>query len=152
LMGLAGNVPPELIKEVQTSAGNDEMGQALGKLLTGLKQVFASFGATSSEFDVLTGVRMSSPEQAASISDLLLGLRQQAVAGVNVQELRELINSVQITAQGDEVQIKANLPNSEVQQFVAMTMKKEGPKGRVEPEASPVVATTGPSAVDTSAK
>jgi hypothetical protein len=152
LIGLAGNVPPELIKEVQSSAGNDQMGQALGKLLSGLKQVFASFGATPSEFDVMTGARMSSPEQAASISDLLLGIRQQAVAGVDVQEMRDLINAVQITAQGDEVQIKANISNSDVQQFVALTMKKEGPKGRVEPAASPVVATTGPAEVRTAAK
>jgi hypothetical protein len=132
LVGLAGNVPPELIKDLQSSVSNDPTEQAIGKLLTGLKQVFASFGATSADFDAITGARFDTEEQAQSITDLLLGLRQQAAASVDVQELREMISAVQVTAQGKEVQLKASLPTSDVQDFVAQMMKEEKPK--VEPQ------------------
>jgi hypothetical protein len=132
LIGLAGNVPPELIKDLQSTASSDPTEQAISKILTGLKQVFASFGATQMEFDAITGARFENEGQAQSLSDLLLGLRQQAAANVDVQEIRDLLNAVQVTAQGDEVQIKANLPNSDVQDFVASMMKEEGPK--VEPK------------------
>jgi hypothetical protein len=128
LIGLAGNVPPELIKDLQSTVSDDPTEQAISKLLTGLKQVFASFGATQTEFDATTGARFETEAQAQSISDLLLGLRQQAAANVDVQELRDLISAVQVTAQGDQVQIKASLPNSDVQDFVASMMREEGPK------------------------
>lgn len=139
LIGLAGNVPPELIKDLQSTMSDDPTEQAIGKLLTGLKQVFASFGATQTEFDATTGARFETEAEAQSISDLLLGLRQQAAANVDVQELRELISAVQITAQGDQVQIKASLPNSDVQNFIASTMREE--KSTVEPKKpEPVTA------------
>jgi hypothetical protein len=139
LIGLAGNVPPELIKDLQSTVSNDPTEQAISKLLTGLKQVFASFGATQTEFDATTGARFETEAEAQSISDLLLGLRQQAAANVDVQELRELISAVQVTAQGDQVQIKASVPTSDVQNFVAMTMRDEKPT--VEPKKpEPVTA------------
>ena len=150
LIGLAGNVPPELIKDLQSTVSNDPTEQAMSKLLTGLKQVFASFGATQTEFDATTGARFETEAEAQSISDLLLGLRQQAAANVDVQELRELIGAVQITAQGDQVQIKANLPNSDVQDFVASMMRKEGPSTEPKkPETPTAVKTVSKTATTT---
>jgi hypothetical protein len=150
LIGLAGNVPPELIKDLQSSVSSDPTEQAISKLLTGLKQVFASFGATRTEFDAITGARFETEAEAQSISDLLLGLRQQAAANVDVQELRDLISAVQITAQGDQVQIKANLPNSDVQDFVATTMRNEGPKTEPKrPELPTAVKTASKTATTT---
>jgi len=143
VIGLAGNVPPELIKDLQSSVSNDPTAQAISKLLTGLKQVFASLGATSNEFDAITGARFENEGQAQSISDLLLGLRQQAVANVDEQEMRDLLNAVQITAQGDQVQLKANIPTSDVQNFVAMTMREEKPAVEPKkPETATAVKTT----------
>lgn len=153
LIGMAGNVPPELIKDLQTSAPQgDQTAQAVGKLLTGLKQVFLTFGATSAEFDMTTGARFESEGQAQSISDLLLGLRQQAVANIDEKEIRDLINAVQVSAQGDELQIKASVPTPEVQNFVASMFKEEKPK--VEPnKPEPVTAVaTPPKATATTTK
>jgi hypothetical protein len=124
--GMAGNVPASLIQDLHESAPpNDEMAQVINKVIAGLKQIFGSIGATPTDFNVTTGVRLSSSEQAASLSDTLLGLRQQALAEIKEQETRDLINSLQITAQGDELQIRADIKNEVVQGLVASMIKDE---------------------------
>jgi hypothetical protein len=130
--GVAGNVPASLIQDLHESAPpNDEMAQVINKVIEGLKQFFGSIGATPTNFNVVTGVRLSSSEQAASLSDTLLGLRQQAIAEINDKETRDLINSLQITAQGDELQIRADIKNEVVQSLVVSIIKDE-------PEVIPV--------------
>jgi hypothetical protein len=108
------------------------MAQVINKAIEGLKQIFGSIGATPTAFNVITGVRLSSSEQAASLSDTLLGLRQQAIAEIQEQETRDLINSLQITAQGDELQIRADIKNEVVQGLVASIIKDE-PKVKLLP-------------------
>lgn len=129
IIGLAGNVPASLIADIKASASsNDQMEQAISKAITGLKQLFVSIGATPDQFNMITGARLETPEQAASLSDLLMGLRQQAISGVDEQEMRSLIESTKITAEGDEVQIRADIKNEVVQEFVASMVKEEKPQ------------------------
>jgi hypothetical protein len=124
--GMAGNVPASLIQDLHESAPpSDQMAQVINKAIEGLKQIFGSIGATPTDFNVITGVRLSSPEQAASLSDMLLGLRQQALGEIKDQETRDLINSLQITAQGDELQIRADIKNEVVQGLVTSVIKDE---------------------------
>lgn len=124
--GMAGNVPASLIQDLHESAPpNDQMAQVINKAIEGLKQIFGSIGASPTDFNVITGVRLSSSEQAASLGDTLLGLRQQALAEIQDQETRDLINSLQITAQGDELQIRADIKNEVVQGIVAPMIKGE---------------------------
>jgi len=124
LIGLAGNVPPELIKDIQSSASSDPTEQAISKLIANIKQVFISFGATPADFDVTTGARLGTAEQAQSLSDMLLGLRQQFSNEVTDQQYRDLLNSIQITAESDQVQMKAAI-KTEVVQDIATSMIKE---------------------------
>jgi hypothetical protein len=136
--GAAGNVPASLIRDLHESAPpSDQMAQAINKAIEGLKQIFGSIGATPTDFNVITGVRLSSSEQAASLGDMLMGLRQQALAEIKEQETRDLINSLQITAQGDELQIRADIKN-EVVQGLATSMIKD------EPEVIPVTRVNKP--------
>ncbi|MDT4968877.1 MAG: hypothetical protein QOJ64_3614 [Acidobacteriota bacterium] len=141
VIGLAGNVPESLLEELRDSApADDQMAQALHKALMGVKQLFGSIGATPEDFNVISGVRMSSAEQAASISDLLLGVRQHVVSEIPDQTTRSLVESLQITAQGDEVQIKCDIKNQVVQEFLASAAKNEGPiakatAGKAKPRA-----------------
>jgi hypothetical protein len=128
IIGLSGNVPESLIQDLkETAPPKDETAQAINKAIEGLKQLFVSIGATPTDFNMITGARLSSPEQAASLGDMLMGLRQQVIAEVEDQEIRGLLNSVQITAQGDEVQVKASIKNEVVQEFAASMMKDEKP-------------------------
>lgn len=137
--GMAGNVPASLIQDLQESAPpEDQMAQVVNKAIAGLKQIFASISATSTDFSATVGVRLSSSEQAASLGDTLMGLRQQAISGTEEQELRSLIESTKITAQGDEVQISAAIKNEDVQEFVASIIKEEKPA----PVAKPTPAKT----------
>lgn len=124
--GIAGNVPASLIQDLRESAPpNDQMAQVINKAIEGIKQFFGSIGATPTDFNVITGVRLSSSEQAASLSDTLMGLRQQGLAEIKEQETRDLINSLQITAQGDELQIRADIKNEVVQGLVTSMIKDE---------------------------
>ncbi|MDQ3820902.1 MAG: hypothetical protein M3362_24900 [Acidobacteriota bacterium] len=127
LIGLAGNVPPELIKDIQSGASNDPKEQAISKLIANIKQLFISFGATPENFGVTTGARLGTPEQAQSLSDMLLGLRQQFSAEVTDQQFRDLLNSVQITATGDEVEMKAAIKTEVVQDLAASMIKENQP-------------------------
>jgi hypothetical protein len=124
--GVAGNVPASLIQDLRESAPpSDQMAQVINKAIEGLKQFFGSIGASTTAFNVITGVRLTSSEQAASLGDTLMGLRQQALAEIQEQETRDLINSLQITAQGDEVQIRADIKNEVVQGLVTPMIKDE---------------------------
>jgi hypothetical protein len=128
IIGMAGNVPASLIADLkETAPPNDEMDQAISKAITGLKQIFVSIGATPANFNITTGARLSTTEQAASLSNLLTELRQQAISGADVQEIRSLIESTKITTQADEVQIRADIKNEDVQEFVASMVKDEKP-------------------------
>jgi hypothetical protein len=124
--GMAGNVPASLLQDLHESAPpTDQMAQVINKAIAGLKQIFGSIGATPTDFNVITGVRLSSSEQAASLSDTLLGLRQQALAEIQDQETRDLVNSLQISAQGDELQIRADIKNEVVQSLIVPIIKDE---------------------------
>ncbi len=124
-VGLAGNVPSELIQDLKDTAPAEETAQAIVKIILNIKQIFASFGSTATDFDLTTGARMATPEQAQSVSDMLIGLRQQVGGQMDDQKLRELLNTLQITAQGEEVQLKASVKNEVVQDFVTSMVKEE---------------------------
>ncbi|HKR02115.1 MAG TPA: hypothetical protein VJT09_15660 [Pyrinomonadaceae bacterium] len=125
VIGMAGNVPPSVAEDLRQGAPSDEMAQGILKLVGMIKQIFASIGATETDFNIITGMRLGSPEQAQSISDMLLGIRQQVSAKLPGQNERDLINSLQISAQNDEVQIRADIKNEIVQDLVA-SMAKPG--------------------------
>jgi hypothetical protein len=126
-VGMAGNVPASLLEELNSKPPGDPMEQALHKALMGLKQIFGSVGATPSDFNVITGARMGSAEQAASISDMLLGLRTMAGSQILDPRAKGLLESLQITSVGDEVQIKCDIKNEVVQAFVTSMLKDELP-------------------------
>jgi hypothetical protein len=114
IIGLSGNVPESLIQDLkETAPPKDETAQAINKAIEGLKQLFVSIGATPTDFNMITGARLSSPEQAASLGDMLMGLRQQVIAEVEDQEIRGLL--------------KASIKNEVVQEFAASMMKDEKP-------------------------
>lgn len=128
LIGGAINVPDSLKKGLSESAPKDEMSQGIVKLVGGIKQAYNSLGATSTDFNLIAGARFESPEQAQSISDMLLGLRQQAAPHIPDVKIRGLLDSIQITAVNDEVQLRMDVKNEAVQEFIAEVMKEEKAK------------------------
>jgi hypothetical protein len=125
LVGAAVNVPESVKQGMIEKAPKDEMAQTVVKFLSSIKQTYSSVGATPTDFNFIAGARFESPEQAQSVSDMLLGLRQQAGSFIQDQEARSILDSLQITAQGNEVQIKADIKNEVVQDFIASAMKEK---------------------------
>jgi hypothetical protein len=125
LIAFAGNVPPSLAESMMANAPSDPMAQGMMKLIATIKQIFASVGSTPTDFNMIMGVRLGSVEQAQSISDMLLGIRQQVGSQIPDPKARDILNTLQITAQNDEVQIRADVKNEVVQSFIAEMMKEK---------------------------
>jgi hypothetical protein len=130
LMGGAINVPDALKQSLMAEAPKDEMAQGIVKIVGGIKQAYNSLGATPTDFNIIVGARFESAEQAQSVSDMLLGLRQQAAPHIPDAKIRGLLDSIQITALNDEVQLRCDIKNEVVQNFIAEMMKK-GDKPKV---------------------
>jgi hypothetical protein len=133
LIGMAGNVPPSLAEGMKIHAPKDEMAQGIVKLVSTIKQIFASIGSTPTDVNLIMGARLSSPEQAQAVSDMLLGIRQQVGAKLPDPKAREMLNALQITAQNDEVQLKADVKTEVVQDLVASMAKANQPGAKAAP-------------------
>lgn len=137
LIGMAGNVPPSLTEDIRKSATTgDEAEQAISKVVVNIKQVFSSIVTNPAAFNATLGARLGTAEQAQSLVDLLFGIRQQTAPYVQDKTLHDMLTSLQITAQSDQVRLSANIPNEVVQSFAA-SMIKENP-----PAAKPVTKAT----------
>ncbi|HEX8846963.1 MAG TPA: hypothetical protein VF791_20135 [Pyrinomonadaceae bacterium] len=140
LIGMAGNVPSELTQDISKTAPPDEMAQAVTKIIANIKQVFGSIGASPADFNLILGARLGSAEQAQSLSDMLLGIRQQVSPKVDDLRFRELLNKVEINADGDAVQLKANIPNEIAQEAAASIIKEradEAKSAKAKPKTKP---------------
>jgi hypothetical protein len=127
LIGVAGNVPETLRQALSNSAPKEESEKAIVNALLGLRQVYSSVGAPPVGFNIIFGGRFGTTEQAQSVADMLLGLRNQVSQEVPDEETRAMLQGVQITAQGDEVQLKGDVKNEVVQDFIASMVKDEKP-------------------------
>lgn len=119
LVSVAGNVPPQLTASMmpKEKAGESEMDKMFGKFfaaVASIKQLHLSWGLTAGGIDALLGARFSSTEQAQSLGDMLLGARQQYAVFIEDKAARDLINNMQITAQGDEVELRSEIPQAAI--------------------------------------
>lgn len=124
LIGAAGNVPESFKQQLSASAPPDEIAQAINRAFSGIRQTFGSVSATPTDFNLIVGARLASAEQAQSVADMLLGVRQQAGPFIPDQKIRAMLDSLQVSAQNDEVQISCSVKTEVVQNFIAsMKMK-----------------------------
>lgn len=130
LISVAGNVPPSLSAQVapKGSSGNTELDATVNKffsVVASIKQMYLSAGMTANGIEAQLGARLNSTEQAQSLGDMLLGARQQYSVFIEDKMVRDLVNSMQITAQGDEVQLRGELPQSIIAMILRDARKKE---------------------------
>jgi hypothetical protein len=131
LIGLAGNMPPSVAQELSASATpGDEGEEAIAKVVANIRQVFLSITPTPTAFNAIVGARMGSAEQAQSMVDLLFGIRQQTVPYIEDKTARDLLNSVQINAVGDQVRLSDSIPNEVVESFAASLIKESQPDSK----------------------
>jgi hypothetical protein len=137
LMGVAGTVPGELKEALKNSAPKEESEKAIVNALLGIMQVYSSAGSTPEGFNIVLGARFTTAEQAQSVGDMLLGLRQQVGSTVPDRAMRNALEGVQITAQGDEVRLRADVKNEVAQDFITSVMKDEKPATSASAAAAP---------------
>jgi hypothetical protein len=130
LLSLAGNVPVGLMSSFTSTpqTGSDEMDKTYGKFLeavASIQQVYMSAGMTASGIETFLGARFSDTEHAQSLGDMLLGARQQYGVFIEDKMIRELVDSIQITAQGDEVQLRQELPLTLITAMLNKSKKAE---------------------------
>lgn len=134
IIGMAGNVPPSLTEEISKSATTgDETEQAISKIVANIKQVFSSIVTNPTAFNVTLGARLGTAEQAQSLVDLLFGIRQQTAPYVQDKTAHDLLTSLQITAQDDQVRLSSSIPNEVAQSFVASMAKDNQPAAKPAP-------------------
>ena len=109
LMGFGGNVPASLAQG--SSFGNAE----IDKSISSIRQAYGSLSSTGSGIETLFAMITGSPDQAKTLSDTIGAFKQFSglvVSQVPVDQralVQSLFDSLQITPQGNEVQIKASV-------------------------------------------
>lgn len=130
LISLAANVPPSLVASVtsETSGGTSEPEQAFAKFtqaLSTIRQLSLSSGLTTGGVEIELDARLGGSEQAQSLADMLLGARQQYGVFIEDKTVRDLVSNIEVTAQGDEVRLRSELP----QQMIAEMIKNAQSQG-----------------------
>lgn len=153
LVSMAGNVPAALAASVlpKGSSGNAEMDKNFGKFfeaVASIKQMYLTLGMTATDIEAALGARLGSTEQAQALGDMLLGARQQYSVFIEDKMIRDLVANMQITAEGDEVQLKAGLP----QTTVAMLINNASKKAAAQATATSAAQTATPAVQPTKKK
>ena len=125
LIGIAGTVPPSMMTPPPTGSG-EKQSDEFSRALSSLRQVYASIGLTPAGFDIFAVGRAGGPAEAKTLSDMLNAFRTLGSLGSSAQRseqeklIRDLLASVQISAEGDEVQIKYELTQSTLNALVQL--------------------------------
>lgn len=156
LVSLAGNVPPQMAASIlpKEQTGESEMDKALGKFfdaVASIKQLHFSLGLTAVGVESVLGARFASAEQAESLSDMLLGARQQYAVFIDDKTARDSINNMQITAQGDLVELRSEIPQALITEILEKA-GKEQPKATAPSTSSAATVTTKTTSATTATK
>lgn len=144
LISLAGNVPANLSASLapKGSSGNADLDKTVNKFfetIASIRQMYLSTGLTPTGVETYLGARLGSAEQAASLSDMLLGARQQYSVFIEDKMVRDLVNSIQVKAEGDEIQFRGEVPQTLITAMLDKAKKDEAATTAAKTTA-PVVA------------
>jgi hypothetical protein len=136
LVGMAIKFSPSLAGNAG-GEGPDAMGRAAARFfMATFKELFASIGSTPTSFNMVLGLRLCDAEQAQSLSELLTSARNQFGGSGGDPHLRGLLNSVQVSAEGSELRVRADFKDEIVQNVISSMMK---PRRAAGPEIIPEV-------------
>lgn len=147
LISLAGNIPEALAVNFapKGSSGDGELDQTVTKFfetIASIQQMYISLGLSPTNgIETWIDARLSSTEKAQSLGDMLLGVQQKYSVFIDDKVIRDLVTSMKIKAAGDEVQLRAELP----QAALAMLLKPPSApvaKPTEKATAKPTAATT----------
>ena len=120
MIGFGANLPPSAARSLDID--NEE----IIKNISSIRQVYGSIGTTAAGFDMLTVARTENAEQAKSLEDTIAAAKQFAsMLAAHVSRdsakgklVENALNSMKVTTQGNEVQIKLELAQADIATLV----------------------------------
>jgi len=131
VISLAGNVPPALAAQALAARGASPLpvSDEFVKAASSIKQFFASIGLTASGYNFLMGARAANSVEAKTVSDTLAAFKALAAmhASSAVQKsgdkaFREMIEGIQISTVGDDVEIKAEVTHASINDLTKLAL------------------------------
>ena len=118
LIGLGGNVPTELLKNL--NVGND----AIAKDANSIRQVYGSIGMTETDFTLLLVARAATAADAKNLSDTVTGLKQ--LGGILIARMapakknlaQSALDNLKITTRANELEIRTQFAAADLAAFI----------------------------------
>ena len=114
IIGFGGNVPASAVQRLDF--GNEEISRSIGSI----RQLYGSLGTTPNGFNMLAVLRTGNPTDARNLNDTIAAVRQFApvllaqLSGDKGKLAQNAINSLKVSAQGNEVQLGLELPQADI--------------------------------------
>lgn len=120
MIGFGAMMPPS------AAQGFDLDNAELTKTIASIRQVYGSIGTTPAGFDMLTVARTENPEQAKNLNDTIAFVKQAAgMLASRVSKdtskgklLENALNSMKVTIEGNEVQVRLELAQTDIATLV----------------------------------
>jgi hypothetical protein len=118
IVGFGGRIPASVTKDLDL--GNAEISRSVASI----RQFYGSLGSTATGFDMLTVLRTLNARDAKGLSDTVAALKQFAplflsrLPGERGKIAQKAVDSLQVTAQGSEVQMRLEVPQSDIAALV----------------------------------
>ncbi len=114
ILGFGGNISPALMENLSLS--ND----TIARELTAVRQVYGTLGMTNTDLELMMAARTVDVDSAKNLGDTVEGLKQFGALFINRLSAargtlaRTALNNLKITTQGNELQIRTAVAQSQV--------------------------------------
>jgi hypothetical protein len=114
IVGFGGNLTEQLLQNLRIT--ND----GVARQITAVRQVYGTLGMTTTDLELMMAARTVDPDSARNLSDTLEGLKQfgaifiNRLSAVKGTLARSALNNLKITTQGNELQIRTAVAQSQV--------------------------------------
>jgi hypothetical protein len=125
LFSVAGIVPPGVLSSLapKETQGNEE----IAKLLSGIDQIYLSLGMDAANFNLLLTIRTGTAENARTLSGLLDMITHAVGGDVKDKTAKAVLDSLKVTTEGSEVQVRTAIPQDAAATFVRGLMQPAKP-------------------------
>jgi hypothetical protein len=114
IVGFGGNLTEKLLQNLRTT--ND----GVARQITAVRQVYGTLGMTTTDLELMMAARTVDTDSARNLSDTVEGLKQfgaifiNRLSAVKGTLARSALNNLKITTQGNELQIRTAVAQSQV--------------------------------------
>lgn len=114
ILGFGGNVSPALLQNLSLTS------DTVARELTAVRQVFGTLGMTSSDLELMIAARTVDTYSAKNLGDTVEGLKMLGSLAINRLSAakgilaRSALDNLKITTQGNELQIRTAVAQSQV--------------------------------------